>query len=251
MSRAPSTRAMFRSASWRRRNISASASCNALSHVTALSWRTVVWRTVVWRTVVWRTVVWVGLAVVLAACTKLQVTRVNPGQEPEVFRLVCPERLRQCERKAKELCDGEYELLKRIERPELKGPDMSHMAMSMQKEEEPGELFIRCGRTLPPLRLKRKAPAPAATAPPANPTVRPPLAPASPPASTPGPSTSPSPTEPAPTGLPSSIAPAPTTAPSSAAPPPVQPAPTQLPTPPAATLPTPAPPGAVPQGGAN
>lgn len=93
------------------------------------------------------------------SCKTSQVFRLNPGEEPERYRVVCRDSSKVCEREAKDVCDGEYTVLgreqSREELPEVKDSDLSSSGPSEGLVGWRGELVVTCGRELPPLRLTR------------------------------------------------------------------------------------------------
>lgn len=93
------------------------------------------------------------------ACSTAQVFRLNPGEEPERYRVVCRESSRQCDRKAKEQCDGEYTVVSREmshpEQEEVADSDLSSTGPSEGYVGWRSELIVVCGRELPKLELKR------------------------------------------------------------------------------------------------
>jgi hypothetical protein len=98
----------------------------------------------------------------LPACRTAQVFRLNPGEEPERYRIVCRDSTRLCERRAKEECGGEYTTLhsesSRPEQEEVKDSDMSSTGPSEGYVGWRAELVIVCGRLLPAVRLERGEP---------------------------------------------------------------------------------------------
>jgi hypothetical protein len=101
----------------------------------------------------------------LPACRSAQVFRLNPGEEPERYRIVCRDSSRLCERRAKEECGGEYTTLhsesNRPEQEEVQDSDMSSTGPSEGYVGWRGELVVVCGRLLPAVRLERREPVPA------------------------------------------------------------------------------------------
>lgn len=100
------------------------------------------------------------LVLSLTACTTTQAFRLNPGEEPERYRVVCRDSSRLCERRAEEECDGEYTLLRsestRPEQEEVADSDLSSTGPSEGYVGWRAELIVMCGRPLRPLRLERK-----------------------------------------------------------------------------------------------
>lgn len=101
-----------------------------------------------------------SLGVVALACTATsQVFRLNPGEEPERYRVVCRDSSKQCDRRAKEQCEGEYTVISRqMSRPEQKEIEDSDLSSTGPSEGFVGwrsELVVSCGRELPKLELKR------------------------------------------------------------------------------------------------
>jgi hypothetical protein len=125
-----------------------------------------------------------ALGAVAMACGSSQVFRLNPGEEPERYRIVCRDSSRHCDREAKETCEGEYTVLNReMNRPEQKEIEDSDLSSTGPSEGYVGwrsEMVVMCGRELPKLELTRAGdsalgePVPTAgSQPPPGPTAQP------------------------------------------------------------------------------
>jgi hypothetical protein len=106
-----------------------------------------------------------SLAILAALCllgcqAAAQAKRVNPGQEPAKYRVVCDQSFKQCERRAKEVCGRHYHVLnKGSSEPELEEVQVSGVSTTGPSQGLPGwkgELLIQCGRPTKALRLVRK-----------------------------------------------------------------------------------------------
>jgi hypothetical protein len=95
----------------------------------------------------------------LVSCASTQVFRLNPGEDPERYRIVCRDSSRHCDRQARETCDGEYTVLKReMSRPEQEEVQDSDLSSTGPSEGLVGwrsEIVVICGHDLPALRLVR------------------------------------------------------------------------------------------------
>lgn len=94
----------------------------------------------------------------------MQVYRLNPGVEPEEYRLVCPERGRQCVRRAKELCEGQFETLDQRDLTKPIDQGETGVNIALGDYDLPGEITVRCA-DVAPLRLKRPPPSALTAAP--------------------------------------------------------------------------------------
>jgi hypothetical protein len=101
------------------------------------------------------------LLAMLPACASARVFRLNPGEEPERYRVVCRDASRMCERRAKEVCEGDYTVLrKEMSEPEIEEVDQSDLSSSGPSEGIVGwrgEMVVLCGSVPPPLKLERSA----------------------------------------------------------------------------------------------
>jgi hypothetical protein len=100
-----------------------------------------------------------ALALLVLACATARAFRLNPGEDPARYRIVCRDSTRQCERLAREHCEGEYTVLNReMTRPEQQEVDESDLSSTGPSEGFVGwrsEMVVKCGRELPELRLVR------------------------------------------------------------------------------------------------
>ncbi len=102
-----------------------------------------------------------GALSVASGCRRAaQVTRINPGEVPETYRVTCVQSFRTCRMEIKELCDREFYVLDQQsnheELPEVGQTGVSSTGPPSGLPDFRGEITFRCGRPVKPLRLVRK-----------------------------------------------------------------------------------------------
>ncbi len=103
---------------------------------------------------------------VFAGCTsRVAPFRINPGEQPERYRVTCAGSSRGCRQLAREACEGDYVVVERHangpEQPEIETTGVSSTGPTKGPVAWRGEMVVDCGRNLAPLRLVRGEGAPA------------------------------------------------------------------------------------------
>ncbi len=107
-----------------------------------------------------------SLALVLAlgagsGCRRAaQVTRVNPGELPETYRVTCTQSFRTCRAEMKEVCGRQFHVLRewsnQKELPEVKQTGVNYTGPPSGLPDFRGAITFHCGKPVKPLRLVRK-----------------------------------------------------------------------------------------------
>jgi hypothetical protein len=96
------------------------------------------------------------------ACSTSQATRLNPGAEPERYRVVCAGSFHQCRTRVKEICGDDFHVIEQeSNKPEAKDVEQTGVSSTAPSEgivDWRGEMVVQCGRLRAPVRLVRQTP---------------------------------------------------------------------------------------------